>query len=160
MATFPNVGRIALAESLANEVLHLAWGTGNGSWTIPPDVSSSATALLNEVGRRTVTSVGYVTPSDTGEIELPDGGKFTASVSPTQHLLLTINFDFADAATSVIREIGVFVGTQVVGGLPSGQHYFTPGQITNPGRALHLENRAPLYRSPAVAESFQIVVTL
>lgn len=160
MATFPNSGRIALAESIANETLHLAWGTGDGSWTTPPTEDANATALLNEVGRRTVSAVSYVTPSDTGEIVLPDGGKFTASVSHTRHLLLTINFDYPDASSSVIRELAVFIGTQVAAGLPIGQQYFTPGQVTNPGRMLHLENIAPLYRSPAIAQSFQIVITL
>ena len=92
-------GRVALAESLALRPIHLAWGTGDGSWTTPPSEDTEATALQNEVGRRLVNEVAYCTqvvdPEDPAEIELPTG-RFNRSVTPTNHLLIVTNFDFAD----------------------------------------------------------------
>lgn len=162
MPIFAKSGRIVIAESIALRPLHIAWGTGDGSWITPPAENPDATALLAEVGRRVASEVGYVTPvTDAGlpaEIELPTG-RFNRSATPTNHLLVTANFDFADASGSVIREVAVFAGTQVDGALPPGQSYFTPAQVTNPGRLVHIENIEPIFRSPAVRESFEIVIT-
>lgn len=151
-------GRVCIAESITLRAVHLAWGTGDGAWVSPPSENPNATALLAEVGRRTANVVGYVEPDVTGEIVLPTGN-FTVSVTPTNSLLVTVNFDFADASSAVIREFGIFVGTETDVGLPGGQRYFTPGQVTDPGTLLHLENIAPIYRSPAIRESFQVVIT-
>lgn len=151
-------GRVAIAESIAARALHLAWGTGDGSWVTPPSESNNATALLNEIGRRTVTEVIYVVPDVAGEIVLPSG-KFSPSATPTNNLCLTINFDFSDAPSQVIREAAVFSGTVTNPALPLGQKYFAPGDLVNVGRMVHIENIAPLFRSPAVKESFVVVIT-
>lgn len=160
MAAFPNFGRIALAQALANETLHVAWGTGDGAWLSPPSEDTAATALQNEIGRRTVSAVGYCLPDDAGEIVLPDGSRWSTSVNPTRHLLVTVHFDRSEASSSVIREIGIFLGATVASGLPSEQRYFTPGQVTNIGRLFYSENLAPLYRSPVVDQTFEFVITL
>ena len=150
-------GRVVIAESISLRNVHVAWGTGNGSWVTPPSEDPNATALLAEVGRRTANTVGFVTPDVAGEIVLP-GGRFTASLTPTNYLHVACNFEFADASGSVIREFGVFVGSTMVTGLPGGQRYFEPSEVATPGRLLHLENIEPIYRSPAIRESFQVVV--
>ena len=152
-------GRIAIAKSLAEQPLHLAWGDGDGLWTttVPPE-DTEATELMNELGRRTVTQVGYVVPDVNGTIELPTG-KFSLSATPTNHLYLSTQFEFSDASSSVIREIGVCVGSQMVGGLPVGQTYFAPAQVADPGLLMHVEHFQPIYRSPAIRESFEIVIT-
>lgn len=151
-------GRVVIAESIAARNIHLAWGSGNGSWNTPPSEPVGATALLNEIGRRVATEVGYATPDATGDILLPTGN-FKRSATPTNHLLVVTQFDFADAPSGQIRELGVFVGTQTIAGLPPGQSYFTPAQISNPGRLLHLEYIAPIFRSPAIRENFEIVIS-
>jgi len=158
MAILTKAGRVAIAESLSLRNLHLAWGTGDGAWIVPPSEDVDATHLMAEVGRRLATEIAYVTPSPSGEIVLPTGN-FTRSTTPTNNLYVRTAFDFPDAYSSVIREIGVFVGTQVVTGLPVGQDYFTPGQVTSQGRLLHLENLGPIFRSPAIRESFEVVIT-
>ncbi len=155
-------GRVVIAESIAARPLHLAWGTGDGAWIEPPSENPDAIALMNEVGRRVASEVSYATqvttPGSPAEIELPTG-RFNRSATPTNHLLIVVNFDFADAQSSEIREVGVFSNTTLIGGLPPGQQYFSPAELATPGRLLHLENIAPIFRSPAIRESFEIVIT-
>lgn len=151
-------GRVCIAESIAQRAVHLAWGTGDDAWITPPSEDPNATELLAEVARRTANVVGYVVPDAAGEIVLPTGN-FTISPTPTNSLLVSVNFDFTDAPSTVIREFGIFVGTETQVGLPAGQRYFVPSEVTDPGTLLHLENIAPIYRSPAIRESFQVVIT-
>lgn len=151
-------GRVVIAESIALRAIHLAWGAGDGAWITPPAEDADATELENELGRRVASEVAFVVPDPAGDIVLPTG-KFTRSLTPTNNLYVRTTFDFVDAPSDVIREIGVFVGTVTQSGLPAGQQYFTPAQVVDPGRMLHLENLPPIYRSPALKESFEIVIT-
>lgn len=158
MPILPRSGRVVIAESILLRTIHVAWGLGDGDWIDPPSENPDAIALQNEIGRRLANDAAFVVPDAAGSIVLPTG-KFSPSASPTNSLLVSVTFDFADAPGEEIREFGVFVGTEVVAGLPTGQRYFTPAQVSNPGRLLHIENTQPIYRSPAIRESFQIVVT-
>ena len=158
MPVLTKSGRVVIAESIAARPLHLAWGVGDGAWLTPPSESVAATALIGEIGRRAVSEVAYVVPDNNGEIVIPTG-RFSRSVVPTSNLYLRFSFDFNDAPSAVIREIGVFVGSVPVAGLPPGQAYFTPDQIATPGRMLNLENIAPLYRSPVIRESNEVVIS-
>lgn len=158
MAILTKSGRVVIAESIASRPVHIAWGTGDGSWTTPPGESIIATNLLNEVGRRLATVVGFVVPDVNGAIVMPNGTKFTLSGTPTSNLYVTAEFDFVDASSSVIREAAIMVGTEIVAGLPAGQKYFTPDQVTNPGRLLQIEYFEPIFRSPAVRETYQAVI--
>lgn len=158
MPILTNSGRVAIAESIKAQPLHVAWGGGDGDWLEPPVENIEATALLEELGRLVATGVEFVTPDDDGNIVVP-GGTFSVSATPTAHLLITANFEFSNAPSAVIREMGVFVGSEMIGGLPAGQTYFEPSQVSAPGRMLHVENFAPIYRSPAIRESFQIVIS-
>ena len=158
MPILTNSGRVVIAESIALRPLHLAWGTADGAWTSPPTESAGATSLLAEIGRRASSEVTYVTPDTGGDVILPTG-TYSRSSIPTNHLLAVFNFDFGDSSSSEIREIGIFAGSVAVSGLPSGQKYFSPAQIATTGRLLHLENITPIFRSPAVRENFEIVIT-
>lgn len=158
MAILPKSGRVVIAESIALRPIHLSWGTGDGDWVTPPSEDADAVALLAEVGRREASEVAFVVPDVAGNIVLPSGN-YTRSLTPTNHLFISTNFDFDDSPSTVIREIAVFVGSTTVGGLPEGQKYFTPGQLATTGRMLHLENLPPIFRSPAVRENFDIVIT-
>jgi len=158
MAILTKSGRVVIAESIATRPIHLAWGLGDGVWLEAPSEDAEAVALIDEIGRRTATNVQYVVPDVAGEIVLPSGN-FTLSATPTNHLLISVQFEFSDAPSAVIREIGAFVGTVPVEGLPGGQVYFLPAEIADTGRLLHVENLEPIYRSPAIRESFQIVIT-
>lgn len=160
MAILPNQGRVAIAYSIKSLPLHCAWGTGDGAWTsvVPPE-NPDATGLMAEIGRRTVTAIDYVVPDPAGAIIVSTGTfKLSPGGAPTKWVWIRTTFDFGDASSSVIREMAVFVDTKVQAGLPPGQAYFTPGQITDPGLLLYLENQTPIFRSPAIQENFEAVI--
>lgn len=159
MSILAAAGRIAIAETIFAQPLHLAWGTGDNAWTatVPP-VAGTETALRAEVGRRRATLVQYVVPDAVGAIGLPEGN-FSVSETPTRSLYIKTDFDFSEASGAAIREIGLFVRAVTQSGLPAGQEYFTPDQITSPGRLLHLKNFQPIYRFPNNRERFEIVMT-
>lgn len=160
MAIIPTSGRVAIANAVTSLPFHLAWGTGDGAWVTPPAESPSATALMAEVGRRAATQWAYVVPDEAGSIVVSTGA---FSLSPggakTRHIWVASNFDFEDASGLVIREVAVFSDTEVLGGLPPGQMYFTPAQIVDPGLMLYIENITPIFRSPAIRENFEAVIT-
>ena len=159
MAILTKAGRVAIATAIKAQAMHLAWGPGDGAWTTPPSEEASASAITNEIGRRLVNSCDYVVPDSNGSIEIAGLGKFSTTTTPTNQLFVVTTFDFADAATSTIRQLGLFVGATVQAGLPAGQRYFTPAQITAPGTLLQLENRAPVPRTSSTRERFEILIT-
>ncbi len=173
LATLTKIGRAAIAASIANEPLYLAWGSGDTAWdeegaTLPSLVT--ATALTAEVGRRIVSSVGFVTPDDAGGIVIPvsqgpngdvQEARYKVVSSPTPYLYCLTNFDFADAANVVIREMGVFMGGTIKEGLPPGQMYFSPSEIDDPGMLLAAQIIAPaINRSPSVRQSVEFVLPI
>ena len=116
------------------------------------------TALLREVGRRVIDEVHFVASDPEGEIVVPTG-RYRLSTEPTNHLFIRVRFDFEDASTSIVREQGLFVGTQTDPDLPIGQKFFVPAQITDPGILLVLQNSVPIVRQPSTRETFEFVVT-
>jgi len=160
MAILPSSGRKAIANAITKRPLHFAWGTGDGAWTTPTAEDPEASALMNELGRRTATQWAYVVPDDAGDIDVATG-KFSLSPgnAKTRHIWVQGNFDFGEASSSVIREIAVFSDTVVQTGLPPGTQYFTPGQVTDPGIMLYVEHITPIFRSPAIQENFEAVIS-
>lgn len=151
-------GRIAVAELVATQPIHVAWGTGNPAWDITPEPEpNNATVLVAEVGRRMATQVAFVNPDPTGAIETPQGN-FSLSATPTRHLYVRVAFAFNEASDARIRELGVFIGTTVQAGLPAGQRYFTPTQIVNPGRLYLLDRSQNFQRNGSVRPSFEYVL--
>lgn len=171
MAILTASGRTAIAQSIAAQPIHFAWGTGAASWaTSTPQEGINANQLTNEVGRRVATSVQYVVPDSEGDVIVPvfnDAAgnsvtkRFKLSADPTPHLYMRFNFDFSDASSSTIHELAIFVGTVVADGLPAGQRYFTPSQLTDPGTMLALEHLTEvIIRSPNSRQSFEFVLTI
>jgi hypothetical protein len=159
MPTLQLSGRIALAQAIAVQSLHIAWGRGSAAWdTTPVPEPTTATALVDEIARRTVNSVGYVTPDAAGEIIMPSGDRFTASAQPTNILNLYTEFAFADAAGETVREYGLFIGSVATAGLPAGQRYFTPAQLANPGKLYALERVPHFVRNGAVAQVYRFLL--
>jgi hypothetical protein len=158
MPTLIKSGRVVIAESIKARPIHLAWGSGNGSWSTPPQVNVDATSLISEIARRTPDEVSFVTPDPLGVIVVSQGA-FSRSVTPTRHLYVRTVFEATEAPTSAIREVGLFCGSVMVAGLPPSQEYFLPSQVASPGRLFHLDNFAPIFRFSNVRESFDIVVT-
>ncbi|RDD34382.1 hypothetical protein Wcon_01551 [Wolbachia endosymbiont of Cylisticus convexus] len=226
MSILTQSGRAAIAASIKEQPIHLAWGSGDANWesshqvekvfvegeialdhhtikdvrvfigkttyqpsidyivdsstgvikrtenssiransavtveyseSTPPEPINT-TKLINEVGRRTADEVLFCKGDENGELITPSG-RFRPSNVPTNNLFLKFTFDFTDAANQVIRELGVMVGTRVKETVPSGQRYFEPKDVENPGILLVLEHTVPLIRTSATRETFSFVVT-
>ena len=172
LATLTNTGRAAIARAIAGRPLHLAWGAGDPAWdaedaTLPSLVD--ATALTAEVGRRLATAVGYVEPDEEGDIVIPvatESGtatnkRYRQVTGPTAYLYIRVNFNFEDASSAIIRDVGVFMDPVTAQGLPDGQRYFTPGEISDPGLLLAAEILTPaIVRSPSVRQTVEFVLPI
>lgn len=161
MAIITLSGRVALAAALKAKPLHIAWGTGDPAWdNSPVQEQPSDSALVAEVGRRTILIAQYCTPDDaSGSIEIP-GGRFSPASVKTNYLYIRATFEFEDASSSAIREVAIFSDTELVSGLPAGQMYFAPNQIASPGLLLALERFPSINRSPSVRQSFDFVLNI
>jgi hypothetical protein len=173
MAILTQSGRAAIAAALAERPIHLAWGTGTPDWDAEGEQDGevetvTATTLVNEIGRRKITSWQFVVPDDEGEIIVNDPAdptdkqKFSPSPenAPTNHLFLSFKFDFDDAPAATIREIGVFTDTITDPDLPPGQMYFEPADIVDPGILLAVEHTPFFNRQPAIRNTFELVITI
>jgi hypothetical protein len=148
-----------MAASLKTQPIHLAWGTGDGEWQTAPDENIFASSLMNEVGRRIMGEVVFCEGDENGLLTTPTG-RFSAKEYPTNQLYFHCTFDFEDSSTEIIRELGIFIGTEVDPECPPGQRYFVPAEVANPGILLVCENTVPLIRTAATREAFSFVVTL
>lgn len=124
-----------------------------------PAESIQASTLLHEVGRKAVDEVTFCVGDENGLLVTPTG-RFTATDTPTNQLYVHATFDFEDAANETIRELGIFIGTEVADSCPPGQRYFVPADLKDPGILLVLENTVPLIRTAATREAFSFVITL
>ncbi len=159
MAVLQDSGRIVLARAVAAQAIHLAWGRGSPAWDAAPQPEpTDATALVDEIGRRAVTQLGYVVPDNEGEIELPSGARYTAVAGPTRWLYVRFTFNFGDAAGEPIRELAIFVGTQAAAGVPAGQRYLTPAEVANHGDLYALERLPKFTRNGDVRQVFDYVL--
>jgi hypothetical protein len=146
------IQRIENGAIIADRVITIEYTQGT-----PPELITSTT-LIKEVGRRVVDEILFCSGDENGELVTPSG-RFKPSDVPTNNLYLKFTFDFMDAANQVIRELGVMVGTKVKEGLPTGQRYFEPQDVADPGILLVLEHTVPLIRTAATRETFSFVVT-
>lgn len=172
-ATLTTSGRAAIVKAIASRPIHVAWGTGDTAWdaenvTLPSLVDSIS--LINEVGRRLPEIIGFVTPDDSGDIVIPKGlnadgtvetARYRQTLEPTPYLYVRTSYDFSDASENVIREIGVFMDTELIAGLPPGQRYFLPADIANTGLLLAAQIfTPPINRSPAIRQQIDFVLPL
>ena len=174
LATLTHTGRAAIAKAIASQKLYLGWGSGEAAWDAPDAVLPSlvtATQLYHEVGRRLVSTVGFVTPDENGGIVIPvtsgalgtevHEARYTFSTTPTPYLYCLTNFDFADAANVTIREMGVFMGGSFKPDCPIGQRYFLPGDIVDPGLLLAVQIIKPaIARSASVRQAVEFVLPI
>lgn len=173
LATLTTAGRGAIVKAIKERTLHIAWGVGLADWDEEGAVFPSLvdrTALFNEIGRRAITSSSYVTPDNAGDIVIPvtagessviSEARYSFSVAPTPYLYVRAAYDFADASSAVIRELGVFMDTVVGSSVPSGQHYVTPAQLTDSGILLAMQIvTPPINRSPSVRQTIEFVLPI
>ena len=159
MAILTTSGRAAIAAAIKSQTLHFAWGRGGADWdnNRPPE-PRSAIALIHEVGRRKVNLVQYCKPQSDGTIIML-GARYAPSDTPTNNLYLRTDFDFNDALGETIRELGVFVGTELRAGLPAGQRYFAPSDLQSPGILLAIDYITPIQRGVGALQTFDFVIT-
>ncbi|MDA0910762.1 MAG: hypothetical protein O2809_04290 [Proteobacteria bacterium] len=152
-------------DSVMNIIIRLPNGNISVDSTLTIDYTYAtplepiiASTLLHEVGCRIADEVIFCTGDENGDLITPTG-RFKASSTPTNNLFLRFTFDFDNASTQVIRELGVIVGTETNPELPPGQRYFEPQDIINAGILLVLGRTVPLIRTAATHETFSFVVT-
>lgn len=160
MATLVTTGRAGLAASVAARDIFLGVGAGNPTWdsTATPPENITSSALMAPVGYRKAAQVSFVLPNAAGSISLPTG-RYEVSATQTNYLYLRFTLDFEDVSTATIRETGIFLDTVTEAGLPSGQMFFLPGQVDDPGTLYLLEHVAAIIRTPATRETFEFVLT-
>lgn len=172
-AVLTDVGRAAMAASLAAQSIHYAWGEGDAAWDDDPNASAvnlkAETALTAELGRRPAIT-GYAEPDPDGDISMPVGlnadgtvrmNRYKQVTGPSPWLYLRVTFDFEDAPRNVIREVGVFVGTVVKDDVPPGKKYVVPDELKNPGMLLSIQRRVPpIHRSESVRQAFDFILPI
>ncbi|MCW5320550.1 hypothetical protein D5039_04940 [Verminephrobacter aporrectodeae subsp. tuberculatae] len=158
MATLQESGRIALAIAIVSQPIHLAWGRGDTTWdSVPSPDPNNAITLAREIGRRAATQVSYCRPEPTGEIELATG-RYALTATPTTNVYVKFTYAFGDAAGETVRELGIFLGTQIKATVPAGQRYFLPADLLTLGRLYALERVTGFLRSPTVRQVFEYVL--
>lgn len=174
LATLTNTGRAAIAQAICERDIAIGWGSGLEAWDSLPDselpILLERTALYNEIGRRKVSAKGYCLPATDGSIivpigQLPDGtvdvARYAPAPEPTPYLYFRANYDFGDAATATIREIGLFMDSVFQSGLPAGQQYFTYAQVQNPGKLMSMQILRPVMpRSPSIRQMIEFVLPI
>lgn len=159
MAIITNSGRSAIAAALKDDAIFVAWGTGLEDWDNNTERENrNTTDLTAEIGRTKAKIVGFCTPDDAGEIVM-QGNRFTASDTPTPNLHIRVDFDFSDGLGQTIRELGVFVGTELVKGLPKGQRYYTPDNLVSKGTLVALDYITPMQRGVGSKFSLDFVIS-
>ena len=179
LATLTNSGRAAIVLAISSQPLHFAWGVGNPQWD---DDSTGAhlgeilidkISLESEIGRRSMNTVGFVVPDEQGDITIPVGrqpdgtvaiSRYRQVTDPSPYLYLKAIFDFADAHGAIIREVAVFMGTEIKEEIlleKPGQRYFTLDELASPGQMLAIQRLDPVIeRSPAVRPTFEFVLPI
>lgn len=115
-------------------------------------------ALTDEIARRKVNVVGYCKPQDNGDIVIL-GARFIRSNTPTANLYLRTEFEFNDGLGETIRELGVFLGTQILPNRPAGQTYFSPGNLQSPSTLLAIDYITAIKRGVGARQTFDLVLT-
>lgn len=125
-----------------------------------PPLSAGDLALTGEVGRRAASAVEFVTPDPNGNLYTPGGERWSVSTVATRYLYVATQFDFLEAATETIREVGIFVDSTRAAGVPEGQLYLTPEEVADPGYLLLLDRFAGIPRSPSSRQGFSYVLVI
>lgn len=137
-------------------------GTDITNWRAenqPPQEDKNTLDLIKEVGRRVVTTKQYVEEdAENGTIEA-NNTKWKISTVPTRNIYLQFKFEAKEAASNVIRQVGIFTGTVRQDNVPSGQYYLTPDQVKEKGALFMYQNLAPIARNLATREVFEYVLT-
>lgn len=160
MAILTTSGRAAVAASIKNETLYMAWGNGLAAWDTSPDEPGADDADLEaEIGRRLVAIKQYVVSDPDGDIMFPGDDNYSTSAEPTGKLYLKVTFDFSDASDQIIREVGIFQGTVPSAGYEATP-YLTPDHVDDKGILMTLDRISKITRNVNNREIFEIIITI
>lgn len=173
LATLTTAGLSGLAKALKDRPLHMAWGTGDPAWDTDPSTKpglADATALTAEVGRRLLRAARFAVPDPAGDITAPSGlnpdgtllyTRYRVSDEPAPWLYVQAGFEHDEASDVTIREVALFMDTVTKPGLPPGQRYFTPGEVTDPGLMMVAQILdAPIIRSAAQQQNIEFIFSV
>ncbi|MEO1003557.1 MAG: hypothetical protein AAFX65_10665 [Cyanobacteria bacterium J06638_7] len=133
--TLSDAGGAHLATLLkAQAVFHLAMGSGDPSWSVgAPAEDAAATALQAEFGRREALAVEYAQEDGGGIYSIDGRGSWSATPTPTRHLLIHFQCDLTNGVGQAVRELAIYMNTTRQGGVPAGQKFLRPADIDDPG---------------------------
>ncbi len=158
-AVLVNDGRILLAQALIDRPAYFGIGAGSADWgtSEPPTAGLEQINMVTPIGYKLAHVVQFVRPDEAGDIVLTSG-RYALSEQPTNHLNYRLRLEYGEVMQDV-REIHVYVDTQLVSGLPVGQRYFAPEDVAKTGRLLLAERRKPLFFDGTVGAEINLVVT-
>jgi hypothetical protein len=160
MSIFVQAAGAAIATAIKQNGVWIAWGNGSAGWDATPvPAPVDAVALVAEIGRRRAQVIEFVVPDAAGSIIVPQGS-YSISATPTSTLYIRSTFANTDAVGQFIREAAVFIGATLNAGLPSGQDYFVPANVSNGGVMLMLERFAKITRTSDFSVALEFVMTL
>jgi len=104
---------------------------------------------------------GIVIPVATGSEGAVQEARYRLVTEPTPYLYVQTAYAYSDASNAIIREMGLFMDTEFVEGLPEGQRYFTPADLKSPGLLLAAQIILPrINRSPSVRQTVEFVLPI
>ena len=104
---------------------------------------------------------GIVIPVATGSEGAVQEARYRLVTEPTPYLYVQTAYAYSDASNAIIREMGLFMDTEFIEGLPEGQRYFTPADLKSPGLLLAAQIILPrINRSPSVRQTVEFVLPI
>lgn len=160
--TFTKAARIRMARLVKESgSVFLGLGAGQVGWgDNPPNTVPGATAMVAPLCYRKILVCEYAELDNVnGDIVMPNGDKYKITLTPTDTLYFRGVVELDEGAAFTYREMAVFFETTTQAGLPGGQLFFTPAQVTNPGTMVLIQNRTPVLRNAETRETFHAIAT-
>ena len=124
-------------------------------------ISADARGLVQAWLGQVVEAGGIVIPVATGSEGAVQEARYRLVTEPTPYLYVQTAYAYSDASNAIIREMGLFMDTEFIEGLPEGQRYFTPADLKSPGLLLAAQIILPrINRSPSVRQTVEFVLPI
>ncbi|MFV0410289.1 MAG: hypothetical protein ACK5LJ_11525 [Paracoccus sp. (in: a-proteobacteria)] len=163
MIKLTTAGRASVADILTQQLFHFAWGSGDSAWTASDLGDTDQTALTAEISRKLITVIGFAMPDSGGSIVIPVGTgseTYSRSVTPTPYLYLKASVLPAEDVGAEIRELGVFIKPTLANGVPAGQSYLLPADVSDAGQLLAYSRFEPMTKTSSTRHEFEFVLPI
>lgn len=101
--------------------------------------------------------VQQVSPEDEFDY-LVGGNHYALSIEPTRLIYVEVELRPEELSLSIIREVGIFLGTTVDVGFPEGQLLFQPEDVATLGMLYALKYYSPIIRNDYSKEHFAYIL--